>query len=46
MLTVTLLLLVSAFIITLLSALNPSRAPLWVAVLFLIILELLQVVPR
>jgi hypothetical protein len=43
MLTIALLLLLSAFIITILSTLN--KAPLWIAVLLVIILLLLQSVP-
>jgi hypothetical protein len=43
MLTIALLLLLSAFIITILSTLG--KAPLWIAVLLVIILLLLQNVP-
>jgi hypothetical protein len=43
MLTIALLLLLSAFIITILSTLG--KAPLWIAVLLVIILLLLQSVP-
>jgi hypothetical protein len=43
MLTIAVLLLLSAFIITILSAMG--RAPLWVAVLLVIILGLLQSIP-
>jgi hypothetical protein len=44
MLTVTLLLLLAAFIVTIAGAFKPDR--LWVAVLLLVILELLRVLPR
>jgi hypothetical protein len=43
MLTVAILILVSAFIITILSSLG--KAPLWVAVLLVIILLMLQSLP-
>lgn len=44
MLTLTFLLLLGAFVLTLLSAIG--RAPLWVAVLLLVMIEALQVIPR
>ena len=43
MLTVTLLLVLSAFIVTIASAIG--KAPLWVAVLLLVLVELLRIVP-
>jgi hypothetical protein len=43
MLTVAILILVSAFIITILSSLG--KAPLWVAVLLVVILLMLQSLP-
>jgi uncharacterized membrane protein YkvI len=45
MLTVFLILAVAAFIVTVASAASPSRAPLWVAVLILTIIELLRALP-
>jgi len=45
MLTVTLLLVLAAFLVTIASALNPPRAPLWVAVLLLVVLHLIGLVP-
>lgn len=44
MITLTLLLVLTAFIVTIASAMG--KAPLWVAVLLLVILELLRDVPR
>ena len=44
MLTITMVLVVSAFIVTILNAIG--KAPLWVAVLLLCVVELLQVMPR
>jgi hypothetical protein len=44
MLTVTLLVVLAAFIVTLAAAIN--KAPLWIAVLLLVIADLLQVLPR
>lgn len=44
MLTLTLLLVLAAFIVVIVSAM--CRAPLWVAVLLLVMVELLRVVPR
>lgn len=43
MLTVTFLLVLAAFVVTIASAMG--RAPLWVAVLLLVLVELLRVVP-
>jgi hypothetical protein len=43
MLTVTMLLLLAAFVCTVLSALG--KAPLWVAVVFLCVLELVEHLP-
>jgi hypothetical protein len=43
MLTIALLLLLSAFVITILSTLG--KAPLWVAVLLLVVVGLLQSLP-
>ncbi len=44
MLTLTLLLVLSAFVVTIASAMG--KAPLWVAVLLLVMVELLRVIPR
>ena len=44
MLTVTVLLLLAAFVCTIASAMG--KCPLWVAVLLLVVLELLRVLPR
>lgn len=44
MLTVFAILAVSAFIVTIASAIG--KAPLWVAVLLLCVIELLRVLPR
>jgi hypothetical protein len=44
MLTVTLLLVLGAFIVTVLSAIG--KAPLWVAVLLLCVVHLLAIMPR
>ena len=43
MITVTFLLVLAAFIVTIAAAMN--RAPLWVAVLLLVVIELLRLVP-
>lgn len=43
MLTVTLLLVLASFIVTI--AASIGRAPLWVAVLLLVVLELLRLMP-
>lgn len=45
-LTIALLLVLTAFVVTIASAWNPPRAPLWVAVLLLILIELLHLLPR
>jgi hypothetical protein len=45
MLTIALLLLLAAFVVTIAAALNPPKAPLWVAVLLLVIVGLLQSLP-
>lgn len=44
MVTVTLLLLLAAFVLTIASA--GGKAPLWAAVFCLVLLELLRVLPR
>jgi len=44
-LTVTLLLVLAAFIVTILSALTPARAPLWIAVLLVCVALLLRSLP-
>lgn len=46
MLTVTLLLVLAAFVVTIASVYSPPKAPLWVAVLLLILVELLRLIPR
>jgi len=46
MLTVTVVLLLAAFVVTIGSTWNPPRAPLWAAVLLLTVAALLQVVPK
>lgn len=43
--TVVLLLAVLALILTIANAMNPPRAPLWIAVLLLCLIALLQAVP-
>lgn len=43
MLTVSLLLVLAAFVVTMASAMG--RAPLWVAVLLLVVVELLRLMP-
>lgn len=45
MLTVTLVLALAAFVLTLGAALNPPRVPLWVAVLLLVVAILLRMIP-
>jgi hypothetical protein len=45
MLTVTVLVLLLALLVAIASSLQPSRAPLWVAVVLLILLGLLQSLP-
>jgi hypothetical protein len=42
-LTVTILLVLSAFVVTIANAIG--KAPLWVAVLLVVLIELLRVVP-
>ena len=44
MLTVSLLVVVAAFVVAVLAAIG--RAPLWVAVLLLIVLHLVQLLPK
>lgn len=44
MITVTLLLVLVAFIVTIAAA--AGRAPLWIAVLLLVLIELLRLAPR
>ena len=44
MLTVTLLVVLAAFVVVIAAAVN--RAPLWIAVLLLVVAHLLQVLPR
>jgi hypothetical protein len=46
MLTVTVVLLLAAFVTTIAAAMSPPRAPLWIAVLLLVLVALLQVLPR
>lgn len=46
MLTVTLLLLLAAFICTIASAFSPPKCPLWIAVLLLVLIEALQILPK
>jgi hypothetical protein len=45
MLTVFLILALTAFIVTIASAVSPPRVPLWVAVLILTVIELLRALP-
>jgi hypothetical protein len=45
MLTVTLLLVLAAFVLAVGSALNPPRVPLWVAVVLLTVAVLLRMLP-
>jgi hypothetical protein len=45
MVTVILILAVTALICTILSLMTPARAPLWLPVLLLCLIELLRVVP-
>lgn len=45
MLTVLLILAFAAFVITIASTLSPARAPLWIAVLLLTLIELLRALP-
>ncbi len=44
MLTITLLLVLSAFVVTVVAAMG--KAPLWVAVMLLVLVHLLAVLPR
>lgn len=44
MITITLLLVLTAFFVTIASALG--KAPLWIAVLLVVLVQLLGVVPR
>ncbi len=44
MLSVTLLLVIAAFAVTIASAIG--KAPLWVAVLLLVVIHLLMILPR
>ncbi len=46
MLSVMVLLLVAAFICTIVSAMTPPKCPLWVAVLLLVLIEALQILPK
>jgi hypothetical protein len=46
MLTVTVVLLLAAFVCTVAAAMSPPRAPLWIAVLLLVLVGLLAVLPR
>lgn len=45
LLTVTLLLALSAFVVTIMSTFSPPKASLWVAVLLLTLIELLRTIP-
>jgi hypothetical protein len=45
MLTVLIILVLAAFIVTVASAASPTKVPLWVAVLLLCIIELLRTLP-
>jgi hypothetical protein len=46
MLTIELVLVLAAFLVTLGAAVNPPRVPLWVAVLLLIVADLVRILPR
>lgn len=46
MLTLSILLLLAAFVCTIASALSPPKCPLWIAVLLLVVLEAVQVLPK
>jgi hypothetical protein len=46
MLTVLIILVVAAFLVTLGSAASPAKCPLWVAVLLISIIELLRTLPK
>jgi len=43
--TIFAILAVAAFVLTVLSAITPPRAPLWLAVLILTLIELLRALP-
>jgi hypothetical protein len=45
-LTVTVLLVVAAFVCTIAAAISPPKCPLWVAVLIVVLIQALQVLPR
>jgi hypothetical protein len=45
MLTISLVLILSAFVVTLGAALNPPRVPLWIAVLLVVLALLLRALP-
>jgi hypothetical protein len=45
-LTVSLVLVIAAFVCTVAAAISPPRAPLWVAVLLLVVLHLVLLLPR
>jgi hypothetical protein len=45
MLTIALVLVLAAFVLTLGAALNPPRVPLWIPVLLIIIAHLLRILP-
>ncbi len=46
MLTVTLLLVVGAFLCTIAAAVQPARCPLWVPVLLLVVVHLVAILPK
>lgn len=46
MLTVTIVLLLAAFIVTIANVWNPPKVPLWIAVLLIVIILALQVLPK
>ena len=46
MLTVLIILVIAAFIVTIGSAASPGKCPLWVAVLLISIVELLRTLPK
>ena len=45
-LSVSVLLVLAAFLCTIAAAINPPRVPLWIAVLLLVVLELVHLLPR
>jgi len=45
LLTVFAILVLAAFIVTIASTFTPPRAPLWVAVILLCLLEMLRILP-